>query len=258
MYRLRLTLAYDGAAFAGSQIQPGQRTVQGDVERALTTLNAQTVRAVFAGRTDTGVHAVGQVAHADVHREREPETWRQGLNGLLSADVRVTNVMIVSDGFHARYDAMWRQYRYAIWNGDVLPPLVRGTMWHRRKPLDVAAMQAASRTLIGTHDFASFVGDGKGIPESGAETVRTMRVVEWTTERRSEAIAGIALVFTIEGTGFLPHMVRNLVGSLVAIGTDDAPTDWIETLLVGKDRRLAAPTAPPHGLTLWRVRYKSE
>lgn len=161
MYRLRLTLAYDGAAFAGSQIQPGQRTVQGEVERALTMLDGQPVRAVFAGRTDTGVHAVGQVAHADVHRERAPETWQQGLNGLLPLDVRITNLAVVSDGFHARYDAMWRQYRYTIWNGEVQPPLVRGTMWHRRSPLDVAAMNVAAQVLIGRHDFAAFAGMGK-------------------------------------------------------------------------------------------------
>ncbi|MHB8647682.1 MAG: tRNA pseudouridine(38-40) synthase TruA [Thermomicrobiales bacterium] len=255
MYRLRLTLAYDGAAFVGSQIQPGQRTVQGDVERALTMLDGQPVRAVFAGRTDTGVHAVGQVAHADVRREREPTTWRQGLNGMLSPDVRVTNVSVVPGGFHARYDATWRQYRYMIWNGEVQPPLVRGTTWHRRSPLDVAAMQAASRTLIGTHDFAAFAGDGKGIPANDAGTTRTMRMAEWTTERHPEAMTGLALLFTIEGNGFLPHMVRNLVGSLIVIGMGDASVDWMERLLSGRDRRLAAPTAPPHGLTLWQVRY---
>lgn len=255
MSRLRLTLAYDGAGFAGSQIQLGQRTVQGDVEHALTMLDGRPVRTVFAGRTDTGVHAVGQVAHADVRREREPGTWRQGLNGILSPDVRVTNLIVVPKGFHARYDATWRQYRYVIWNGEVLPPLVRGTMWHRRKPLDIAAMQAASQAVIGTRDFAAFAGDGKGVPDSDAETVRTMRVAEWTAERRPEAIAGLALVFTVEGNGFLPHMVRNLVGSLVAIGTGDAPVDWMETLLAGKDRRRSAATAPPHGLILWRVRY---
>jgi tRNA pseudouridine38-40 synthase len=256
VYRLRLTLAYDGAAFAGSQIQPGRRTVQGEIERALAALDGQPVRAVFAGRTDTGVHAVGQVAHADVHREREPETWRQGLNGILSPDVRVTNLTVVPDGFHARYDATWRQYRYMVWNGEIQPPLTRGTMWHRRRPLDVAAMNRAARSLIGDHDFAAFAGDGRGVPDRHAGTVRTMRVAEWATERRPEAIAGLALVFTIEGSGFLPHMVRNLVGSLVLTGMGDRPENWIATLLVGRDRRLAAPTAPPHGLILWQVRYE--
>ncbi len=259
MYRLRLTLAYDGAAFAGSQIQPGQRTVQGEIERALATLDGQPVRTVFAGRTDTGVHAVGQVVHGDVQREREPETWQQALNGMLPPDVRVTNLTsVVPDGFHARYDATWRQYRYHIWNGAVQPPLTRGAMWHRRSPLDVAAMHAAARALIGTHDFAAFAGDGKGLPERDAGTARTMRVAEWTTERRPEAIAGLALVFTIEGNGFLPHMVRNLVGSLVVIGMGDAPENWMERLLRGRDRRLAAPTAPPHGLILWQIHYERD
>jgi tRNA pseudouridine38-40 synthase len=255
MYRLRLTLAYDGAAFAGSQIQPGQRTVQGVVEGALATLDGAPVRAVFAGRTDTGVHALGQVAHADVHRERGVDQWRQGLNGLLPPDVRITNVGRVPDRFHARYDATWREYRYAIWNGAVQPPLMRGTTWHRRSPLDVAAMDAATRALIGEHDFAAFAGAGKGLPQAGAKTVRTMRAAEWTAERSPEAVAGLALVFTIEGSGFLPHMVRNVVGSLVVIGAGDAPVSWMASLLRGRDRRNAAPTAPPHGLSLWRVRY---
>jgi tRNA pseudouridine38-40 synthase len=255
MYRLRLTLAYDGAAFAGSQIQPGQRTVQGVVERALTTLDGAPVRAVFAGRTDTGVHARGQVAHADVHRERGVDQWRHGLNGIVPPDVRVTNVEMVPERFHARYDATWREYRYTIWNGEVQPPLLRGTTWHRRSPLDVAAMQAAARALIGEHDFAAFAGARKGLPQTEANTVRTMRSAEWTAERRPEAVAGLALVFTIEGSGFLPHMVRNLVGSLVMIGAGDAPVSWMESLLRGRDRRNAAPTAPPHGLSLWRIRY---
>ena len=128
-------------------------------------------------------------------------------------------------------------------------------MWHRRSSLDVAAMNTAARTLVGTHDFAAFAGDGKGLPQRDAGTVRTMRVAEWTTERRPEAIAGLALVFTIDGNGFLPHMVRNLVGSLVVIGMGEAPVNWIETLLGARDRRLAGPTAPPHGLILWQVRY---
>jgi tRNA pseudouridine38-40 synthase len=255
MYRLRLTLAYDGAAFAGSQIQPGQRTVQGVVEGALATLDGAPVRAVFAGRTDTGVHALGQVAHADVHRERGVDQWRQGLNGLLPPDVRITNVERAPDRFHARYDATWREYRYTIWNGAIQPPLMRGTAWHRRSPLDVAAMNAAARVLIGEHDFAAFAGAGKGLPEATANTVRTMRAAEWTAERSPEAVAGLALVFTVEGSGFLPHMVRNVVGSLVVIGAGDAPVSWMASLLRGRDRRNAAPTAPPHGLSLWRVRY---
>jgi len=255
MYRLRLTLAYDGAAFAGSQIQPGQRTVQGVVEGALATLDGAPVRAVFAGRTDTGVHALGQVAHADVHRERGVDQWRQGLNGLLPPDVRITNVERAPDRFHARYDATWREYRYTIWNGAVQPPLMRGAAWHRRSPLDVAAMNAAARVLIGEHDFAAFAGAGKGLPEATAKTVRTMRAAEWTAERSPEAVAGLALVFTVEGSGFLPHMVRNVVGSLVVIGAGDAPVSWMASLLRGRDRRNAAPTAPPHGLSLWRVRY---
>ena len=258
MVRLRLTLAYDGAAFAGSQVQPGQRTVQGIVENALCTLNDAPVRIAFAGRTDTGVHARAQVAHVDVTRMREVAAWRQALNGMLPRDVRVTNVAIVPDGFHARYDADWRQYRYRIWNGEVQPPLFRGTMWHRRALLDVGAMNEAAKVLIGRHDFASFAGAGKGLPERDLSTTRIVRVAEWAAERSPEAVAGLALMFTVEANGFLPHMVRNLVGSLVVIGTGDAPTTWMSELVQCRDRRRAAPTAPPHGLILWHVIYDGD
>ena len=255
MPRLRITLAYDGAAFAGSQVQPGQRTVQGVIDDALTTLDGRLVRSVFAGRTDTGVHALAQVAHADVSRERAMSQWRQGLNGILPPDVRITNLAIADDRFHARYDAVWRTYRYTIWNGEVQPPLFRGTAWHRRRPLDVEAMNRAACALIGERDFAAFAGAAKGVPASGSNTVRVMRRAAWTPARCLDGVPGNALVFTIEGSGFLPHMVRNVVGSLVVIGAGDAPVTWIEALLAGRDRRLAAPTAPPHGLCLWSVRY---
>lgn len=255
MPRLRLMLAYDGAGFAGSQVQPGQRTVQGDVETALTTLEGQATRATFAGRTDTGVHAAGQVAHCDVHRPWDGEKWRHVLNGVLPPDVRVTNAAIVRDDFHARYDARWRQYRYIVWNGPVLPPLMRHTAWHQRPALNRGAMVDAAGQLVGTHDFASFAGDGKGVPGAAIETVRTVRGARWLAETHVEPIAGASLTFIVEATGFLPHMVRNIVGALVAIGRGDAPPTLIETLLAGRDRRMAPATAPAHGLTLWCVVY---
>ncbi len=258
MDRLRLMLAYDGAAFAGSQVQPGQRTVQGVVEAALGTLNGQSVRIVLAGRTDTGVHAQGQVAHADVDRVRGLDQWIHGLNGLLPPDVRVTNVVVARGAFHARFDAIGRTYRYCIWNGPVQPPLLRGTTWHRRSVLDMDAMNAACRVLIGEHDFAAFAGDGRGVPGRSNRTVRTVRSAGWMAERSLDDVSGCALVFTVEASGFLAHMVRNLVGSLVLIGSGERAAEWMETLLHGRDRRSAAPTAPPQGLTLWRVTYNED
>ncbi len=258
MDRLRLMLAYDGAAFVGSQVQLGQRTVQGVVEAALGTLNGQSVRIVLAGRTDTGVHAQGQVAHADVDRVRGLDQWMHGLNGLLPPDVRVTNVVVARGTFHARFDAIGRTYRYRIWNGPVQPPLLRGTTWHRRSVLDMDAMNAACRVLIGEHDFAAFAGDGRGVPGRSNRTVRTVRSAGWMAERSLDDVSGCALVFTVEASGFLPHMVRNLVGSLVLIGSGERAAEWMETLLHGRDRRSAAPTAPPQGLTLWRVTYNED
>ncbi len=275
MPRLRLTLAYDGTGFAGSQVQPGRRTVQGELERALAVLDGAsgTVRAAFAGRTDAGVHAEGQEAHADVRRDGwDGERWRYGLNALLSPDVRVLAVREVAGDWHARYDARWREYHYRVWNGPVLPPLLRGTHWHTRAALDVGVMETAARGWLGEHDFAAFAGDGKGVPGSEAEgtTTRTVRRADWpdwldrahrgnwAVARRSRPVAGVSLTFRVEANGFLAHMVRNMMGALAAVGRGELAPDGFTALLAGRDRRLAPPPAPPQGLTLWRVRYDDD
>lgn len=258
MPRLRLTLAYDGTAFAGSQVQPGRRTVQGVLKEALGTLADGPVRAAFAGRTDAGVHAVGQVVHADVARAMSEGDWRRALNATLPPDVRITNSVFAPDSFHARFDARWRAYRYRIWNGAVQLPQERQWAWHRRSPLDVAAMQEATEAFLGTHAFAAFAGMGTGAPGRAEATVRTVRAAAWAAATCAWPVAGTSLVFTVEANGFLPHMVRNMVGSLVVIGQGNAPVTWIAELLRRQDRRFAGQTAPAHGLTLWRVRYADD
>lgn len=262
MPRLRIAVAYDGGGFAGSQVQPGRRTVQGELETALGTLNGASVRAAFAGRTDTGVHAEGQVAHADVRREGEGwggDRWRTGLNALLPPDVRVSDVREVAGDWHARFDARWREYRFRVWSGPVLPPLLRGTHWHLRAALDVAAMAAAARHCLGERDFAAFAGDGKGVPGADVESlVRVMRRADWAAARRPGPVAGVSLTFRTEANGYLTHMVRNMVGAMVAVGRGEQTPDGFAALLDGRDRRLAPATAPPHGLTLWRVRYDDD
>ena len=261
MPRLCFSLAYDGTGFAGSQVQRGQRTVQGVLETALATRDGAAVRAYFAGRTDTGVHAMGQVVHADVRRaEWSEEKWRYALNALLPPDVRITTVREVAGDWHARYDARWREYRYAMWNGPVVSPLTRHTCWHIRASLDLAAMRTAARYLVGEQDFASFTGDGKGVPDAVVvvNTVRTVRVADWTTARRLEPVAGVSLTFRVEANGFLPHMVRNIVGALVTVGRGEHEPDWFANLLQMRNRRFAPATAPPQGLILWRVRYDEE
>lgn len=258
MPRLRLTLAYDGTAFAGSQVQPGRRTVQGVLEDALGTITGSPVRAAFAGRTDTGVHAIGQVAHADVGRAMGEDDWRRALNATLPPDVRITNLAFAPDSFHARFDARWREYRYRIWNGPVQLPQDRMGAWHRRASLDAAAMQEATRAFLGTHAFAAFAGMGKGVPERAEATVRTVRAAGWAAATCEWPVAGTSLTFTVVANGFLPHMVRNMVGSLAVIGQGNAPVTWIAELLRRQDRRFAGRTAPAHGLTLWRIRYADD
>src|SRR4051812_14942890 len=180
MPRLRLTLAYEGTAFAGSQVQPGQRTVQGALESAVQALTGDVIRAHFAGRTDAGVHAIGQVVHLDVARTMAEGDWRRALNAHLPPDVRVTNVAFADEAFHARYSARWREYRYRMWNGPVQAPQDRLWAWHRREPLDVDAMQVAAQSFVGEHAFAAFAGLGKGAPERADATVRTVRAAGWT------------------------------------------------------------------------------
>src|SRR4051812_45405741 len=180
MPRLRLTLAYEGTAFAGSQVQPGRRTVQGVLEEAVRALTGEPTRTHFAGRTDAGVHAIGQVVHLDTARAMEADDWRRALNAHLPPDVRVTNVAFADEAFHARYGARWREYRYRIENGLVQAPQDRLWAWHRRQPLDVSAMQAAAQLFVGEHAFAAFAGLGKGSPARADATVRTVRAAGWT------------------------------------------------------------------------------
>jgi tRNA pseudouridine38-40 synthase len=258
MPRLRLTLAYEGTAFAGSQVQPGRRTVQGVLEEAVQALAGDPIRTHFAGRTDAGVLSIGHVVHLDTARVMEPDEWRRALNAHLPPDVRITNVAFATEAFHARYSARWREYRYQIGNGPVQAPQDRLWAWHRREPLDVSAMQEAAQALAGEHAFAAFAGLGKGSPARADETVRTVRAAKWTVATCQWPLAGTSLTFTVEANGFLPHMVRNMVGSLVIVGNGAAPVTWIAELLRGRDRRLAGPTAPAHGLTLWRVRYDDD
>jgi tRNA pseudouridine38-40 synthase len=258
MPRLRLTLAYEGTAFAGSQVQPGRRTVQGVLEEAVRALTGEMTRVHFAGRTDAGVHAIGQVVHLDTARAMGEDDWRRALNAHLPPDVRITNVGFADEAFHARYGARWREYRYRIGNGPVQAPQDRLWAWHRRELLDAGAMQAAAQAFVGEHAFAAFAGLGKGSPARADATVRMVRAAGWTVATCQWPLAGTSLTFTVEANGFLPHMVRNMVGSLVVIGQGAAPVTWIAELLIGRDRRRAGPTAPAHGLTLWCVRYDED
>ena len=252
--RLRIDHAYDGGAFHGWAAQPGLRTVQGDLDTALATvLRLDEVATVCAGRTDTGVHARGQVVHLDVpddvlvaaagRFEGDPvDAVTRRLNGVLPADVRVRRVVAAPDGFDARFSPLWRRYAYRLCDG-VPDPLTRGHVLARPRTLDADAMGEASRALLGLHDFAAFCRR-----RDGATTVRTLLDLSWS--RR-----GDLLTATVRADAFCHHMVRSLVGCLVAVGEGRRPVTWPAAVLAKGVRDPGVAVLPPHGLTLEEVGY---
>ncbi len=259
--RYRLDFGYEGTAFSGSQRQPGLRTVQGVLEEALARLAGQPVRTVLAGRTDAGVHAVGQVASFDLVWRRDEATLARALQAWLPEDVVVYRVAGAPEGFHARRWAVDREYRYRIWLGRRPPLMLRRFVWVHPKEVDVATLQRAAQLFLGSHDFRSFAGHGLGGPQATKPQVRTITLSEWhvvepTVERHERE--AVLLEYRVRANGFLPQMVRTMVATLVRVGSNAADLDWILHLLAAHDRRLAPPPAPACGLVLWRVRYPGE
>ena len=244
MPRIRLTLEYDGTDFVGWQRQLNGRSVQTVVEAALAELLGVWVQAVAAGRTDSGVHALGQVVAFDAPRPLPAQAYLRGLTGLLPPDVAVVAAAEVPDGFDPRRWATGKRYRYCLTRRPSRSPLLRRTHWELFGPLDVGAMQTAARALVGTHDFTSFRAADCEAPHA-RRTLRTVQLAD----------LGETLQIELEGTAFLKHMVRNVVGSLVEVGRGKHPPEWIAELLAARDRTLAGPTAPAHGLTLVEVTY---
>lgn len=255
--RIRIDLAYDGGGFHGWATQPGLRTVQGSVEAALATaLRLPDVRVVCAGRTDTGVHARGQVLHADVGddvaasstgRSSDPPlaALARRLNGILPDDVRVRRVVAAPPGFDARFGALWRRYAYRVADRpESVDPLHRGHVLAWPRPLDVAAMNAASALLVGRHDFASFCRR-----REGATTIRTLLELTWDRD------PGGVLVGRVRADAFCHSMVRSLVGCLIAVGEGRREPAWAAEVLAGRARDPAVSVAPAHGLTLEEVAY---
>jgi tRNA pseudouridine38-40 synthase len=240
----RVVVEYDGTAFEGWQRQAGgARTVQGVLEETLARLAREPVAVIGAGRTDAGVHALGQVANARAATRLAAEELERAWNALLPRDVAVRGLRPAAPDYHARRAARSKLYAYRLWTGAVRSPLrERFALW-KRPPLDGDAMRAGAAALVGTHDFASFCaagGDAHG-------TIRTITRAEWV------GAVGDELRFEVEGPGFLRHMVRNLVGSLLEVGRGRRPPGWIGELLEVRDRTRAGPTAPARGLTLVRV-----
>lgn len=260
---LKLVVAYDGTSLWGSQKQAGVRTVQQELERSLGRLGIDPVTTVFAGRTDRGVHAIGQVVRCDsAHPEWDTEKIARAINAYLPDDISVGQVSRVPATFHPRYDATWREYRYRIWCGDG-QPLARHQVWCRRTHLDIEAMADAARLLVGIIDLAAFTGGGEGVPWSDRAnaprgTTRTVYHCGVHEVRPWWGIAdrgGVGVEIRMIADGFLPQLVRTVVGALTTIGMKKRSKDWIEELIGLADRRSGPATAPPHGLVLWRVGY---
>ncbi len=248
MTNFQLTLEYDGRDFAGWQRQAGAtRTVQGVLEAALERIVGHPVGVVGSGRTDAGVHAEGQVANVRLETLLEPEPLRRALEGVLPGDIAVRDAAVVPEGFHARFDARSKLYRYTIWNGVCRSPLRAARAWQIRRELDLAAMVEASLAFAGTHDFSSFRAAGS----PGQDTVRTLARLD------VEGRAGAEIQIRIEGDGFLRQMVRVLAGTLVEVGRGRRRPESMAAILAARDRRRAGATAPAHGLTLVRVFYAS-
>ncbi len=247
----RMTLAYDGTAYAGWQVQPGLPTVQGALEAALQRIVGGPVRVVASGRTDAGVHALAQVAGFRCQTRLAPDTLRRAINANTPDDIYVSELCLVSGDFHAIRDAISKRYRYVIQDGPQRDVFARATAWQLAYVLDPPSMQAGARHLVGRHDFRSF-------ETAGAPRRSTIRTVQEIAIGRLVHQHLQPLAIEIEADGFLYNMVRNIVGSLVLVGRGEQPPDWIARVLAARDRTQAGPTAPAAGLTLLHVRYAKE
>ncbi len=244
MSRIVLGIEYDGTAYAGWQWQEGKRTVQGELQAALSKIANQPVTVICAGRTDAGVHALEQVVHFDTEVERDLHAWMMGGNSQLPNDIRITWARPSVGDFHARYCAIARFYRYVILNRPMKSALLRTQATWCYQPLDADAMHRAAQSLLGEHDFSSFRAQS-------CQSVSPNRLMHFIDVYRQEQL----VIIDICANAFLHHMVRNIVGVLMEVGMGKQPETWAAQLLDIKDRTLAAATAPPYGLHLGAVFY---
>ena len=260
MRNLRLILSYDGADFAGWQVQPGRTTVQGALASAIGRLSGENVLPQGSGRTDAGVHALAQVASFATASAIPAENWQRALNDILPASIRVLEVTEAAPEFHARKSARAKTYRYRIYRGAICPPFLARYVWHYPYPLEEPAMVAAAGAVVGEHDFTSFaavdperverMAAGENVQTGSIQTtnIRTIFSSHWTRE-------GEELIYTVRGSGFLHHMVRNLVGTFVLMGKGTVSLEDLCRILEARERTAAGPTAPASGLYLVGVEY---
>jgi len=245
--RIALIVEYDGSQYHGWQAQTGLHTVQGTLEGALSHIADHEISVVCAGRTDTGVHATHQVVHFDSDKERGIRAWIYGANSFLPKDVCVRSGKEVNDTFHARYSATARRYRYVIHNAPIRPALLRSNVTWQYRQLDHRLMHEAAQYLIGEHDFTSF-------RSVECQSKTPMRYVSQVSVKRKSDF----VIIDISANAFLHHMVRNVVGVLMTVGSGRKPVAWVHEVLMAKDRKLGAETAPPYGLYLVGVTYPTE
>ncbi len=246
--QLRLVVEYEGTNYQGWQLQPDGPTIQETLERALATALREPIRVRGAGRTDAGVHALGQVVAAPVTRVPDDlERLQRSLNALTPDDIAIREIAVVDDAFDPRRDASSRVYEYRILTTHAPSVFWRSWSWHFSRPLDADAMHVAAQALVGEHDFAALCGADPAAPDR--TTVRRVLVSAVTREPP-------LLVYRVEATAFLKHMVRNIVGTLVEVGLGERPADAMPGLLASRDRTRAGPTAPAIGLVLRAVRYE--
>jgi tRNA pseudouridine38-40 synthase len=242
----KLTIEYDGTHYHGWQIQPNGPSIQQAIESAINTMTHQQIRLLGSGRTDAGVHAIGQVANFICETRISDGEFQKGLNSLLPDDIVIRNCIEVPLPFHARYDAKSKLYRYSILNQPIAPAIERLYVWWLRAPLDLNAMQEAAAHLIGRHDFKAF--EGAGSPRSS--TVRHVMHAQLFYASPGP------IRFEIKADGFLRYMVRNIVGTLVAVGRGEFTPEQFQSIMASCDRKQAAATAPPQGLFLVQVDYE--
>lgn len=247
MPNIKLIISYDGSDFFGFQRQPVHRSVQEVLETALSKIFREHVRVIAAGRTDTGVHAKEQTLNFKLKKTFPIARIPAAVNSQLPDDVRVLRATTARDGFHARFDAKGKKYLYTVYNSEIVPPLIRRTVYKFPYPLDLSLMKKGAKILEGKHDFRSFQGRANR-QENTVRNVWSLRVDR----------SGKFIKFTVEGNGFLSNMVRNLVGTLLLVGRKKLLLNDLRHVLNGRDRRLAGPTAPACGLTLVKVLYPAK
>ncbi|WP_028781744.1 tRNA pseudouridine(38-40) synthase TruA [Thalassobacillus devorans] len=246
MQKVKCIIQYDGTAFAGYQVQPNGRTIQAEIEAALKKMHkGEVVKVIASGRTDAGVHAVGQVIHFTSDLDIPLNGWKRALTAMLPADICVADVDYADAEFHARYDTTGKEYRYKVLNQKEADLFRRHYSYHVPKPLNIEAMRKACGYLKGEHDFTSFCSARTTVKGDKIRTITKADIV----------VEGNELTFIFLGNGFLYNMVRILVGTLLEIGNGEHAPEEVKDMLRAKDRSAAGKTAPPHGLFLWKVFY---